>query len=257
MSIFASTSQPGRRCDGARPTCGSCTNKNRRKECIYDAAGDQRRTAALKQRIRELEDQTKDYKDILSGICSATDKGGAILIAQQLRDDDFRNLEEAATMLRQQGQSDVEIKTEFYTLNGPMSTEDSNDVTTMLPITNGGMPDDAALSYRGNLQYASAWTLEIPQGYSAPESWPGGGHPQNAGLWCYNVGNEVPGMQQHPQQSNAYAASHGTTQAGNSSGQDARQQAVHGYIGVPADGVSRLCRTNLVGMDALTGWSCQ
>lgn len=86
-------------CDGARPVCSQCRAR-KRPDCTYDAAGDQRRTSALKQRILELERQTRDLQDVVVGIGSATDKDAAIAIARQLADNGFQRTAEVAQALR-------------------------------------------------------------------------------------------------------------------------------------------------------------
>ncbi|OCK83251.1 hypothetical protein K432DRAFT_189280 [Lepidopterella palustris CBS 459.81] len=89
------------KCDGARPICSACIAK-KRMDCAYDTAGDQRRTAALKQRIKELEKQIHDVKEMVRTICSAVDKNVAISIAQTLHMEDFRNVEEVRNLLKSQ-----------------------------------------------------------------------------------------------------------------------------------------------------------
>lgn len=86
-------------CDGARPVCSQCAAR-KRSDCAYDAAGDQRRTSALKQRIRDLETHARDLQDIVAGIGSATDKETATAMARQLADEDFRRTAEVAQALR-------------------------------------------------------------------------------------------------------------------------------------------------------------
>ncbi|GME50909.1 hypothetical protein GTA08_BOTSDO05454 [Neofusicoccum parvum] len=96
------TSRRNGQCDGARPVCSPCLSK-KRPDCVYDAAGDQRRTSSLKQHIRELERETQDLKDIISGIGSASDSDGAVAIAQQLAGDGFRATAHVASSLRDAG----------------------------------------------------------------------------------------------------------------------------------------------------------
>lgn len=86
------------KCDGARPICSSCVTK-KRTDCTYDTAGDQRRTAALKQRIKVLEKQIHEVKELVRVICSAADKDAAITIVQKLQLDDLRNLDQVCGML--------------------------------------------------------------------------------------------------------------------------------------------------------------
>jgi hypothetical protein len=71
----------------------------KRTDCTYDTAGDQRRTAALKQRIKELEKQMHEVKGIVRAICSAADKDAVIAIVQKLQLDDLRNLDQVCAML--------------------------------------------------------------------------------------------------------------------------------------------------------------
>ncbi|KAF2842388.1 hypothetical protein M501DRAFT_1013732 [Patellaria atrata CBS 101060] len=52
-------------CDGARPVCSPCQKKSP-QDCHYDAAGDQRRTSALKQRVLDLENENADLKRIIN-----------------------------------------------------------------------------------------------------------------------------------------------------------------------------------------------
>ncbi|KAL2354043.1 hypothetical protein BJ546DRAFT_92299 [Cryomyces antarcticus] len=64
------------KCDGVRPVCSSCLAK-KRAGCAYDIAGDQRRTSALKQRIRELEHETGQLRHVIGVVCTATDREAA------------------------------------------------------------------------------------------------------------------------------------------------------------------------------------
>lgn len=86
-------------CDGARPVCTPCVVK-KRSDCTYDAAGDQRRTSSLKQRIRDLETQVDDLKDIITGIGCAGDSNAAAALAHQLAHARFRTTAEVARSLR-------------------------------------------------------------------------------------------------------------------------------------------------------------
>jgi hypothetical protein len=47
---------------------------------VYDAAGDQRRTSALKEQIKALKIETQNLKDIISAICASSDRN--VLIDQ-------------------------------------------------------------------------------------------------------------------------------------------------------------------------------
>ncbi|KAF9640191.1 hypothetical protein BFW01_g11997 [Lasiodiplodia theobromae] len=76
------------------------TGGDERSDCAYDAAGDQRRTSALKQRIHNLERHTRDLQDIVASIGSATDKEAATAVARQLADEGFRRTAEVAQALR-------------------------------------------------------------------------------------------------------------------------------------------------------------
>ncbi|KAJ9647965.1 hypothetical protein H2199_001742 [Coniosporium tulheliwenetii] len=118
-------------CDGIRPTCSSCVAK-KRTDCAYDAAGDQRRTAALKQRIRALEKQAIDLKAIISGICLSADKDAAILVALQLQADEFRSLDQAASTLQAQGVEDRGMD-QSYRLDAGLSSANQGDHTFALP----------------------------------------------------------------------------------------------------------------------------
>lgn len=86
-------------CDGARPVCTPCVVK-KRSDCTYDAAGDQRRTSSLKQRIRDLETQVDDLKDIITGIGCAGDSNAAAALAHQLAHARFRTTAEVVRSLR-------------------------------------------------------------------------------------------------------------------------------------------------------------
>lgn len=79
--------------------CSPCMVK-KRADCCYDAAGDQRRTSALKQRIRDLTRQTGDLKAVIAGIGTAVDKDAATAIARQLDTDDFDALADVAQAFR-------------------------------------------------------------------------------------------------------------------------------------------------------------
>ncbi|KAF2145521.1 uncharacterized protein K452DRAFT_295142 [Aplosporella prunicola CBS 121167] len=87
------------KCDGRRPVCSSCIAK-KRPDCVYDAAGDQRRTSALKLRIKDLERQNADLKDIVAGIGLAPDRDQAISIAQHLAESEFHGTGDVAEYLR-------------------------------------------------------------------------------------------------------------------------------------------------------------
>ncbi|KAK7721527.1 hypothetical protein SLS57_005207 [Botryosphaeria dothidea] len=87
------------KCDGARPVCTPCVVK-KRSDCTYDAAGDQRRTSSLKQRIRDLETQVDDLKDIITGIGCAGDSNAAAALAHQLAHARFRTTAEVVRSLR-------------------------------------------------------------------------------------------------------------------------------------------------------------
>lgn len=71
-----------------------------RPGCAYDAAGDQRRTSALKQRIRNLETEVDDLKDIIMGIGSTADENAAVTLARQLATARFRATADVAHTLR-------------------------------------------------------------------------------------------------------------------------------------------------------------
>ncbi|OJD38759.1 nitrogen assimilation transcription factor nira protein [Diplodia corticola] len=87
------------KCDGARPICSQCRAR-KRPDCTYDAAGDQRRTSALKQRIRDLERQTRDLQDVLVGIGASADSEAAASTARQLADGGFQHTAEVAQAFR-------------------------------------------------------------------------------------------------------------------------------------------------------------
>lgn len=90
---------PTPQCDGARPLCTPCLVR-RRPDCAYDAAGDLRRTSSLKQRIRHLETQVDDLKDIITSIGSTDDKDAAAALAYQLAHANFCTTSEVARSLR-------------------------------------------------------------------------------------------------------------------------------------------------------------
>ncbi|KAF4313878.1 hypothetical protein GTA08_BOTSDO00387 [Botryosphaeria dothidea] len=94
-----SCQQRKHKCDGTRPVCTPCLVK-KRPGCAYDAAGDQRRTSALKQRIRHLETEVDDLKDIIMGIGSTADENAAVTLARQLATARFRATADVAHTLR-------------------------------------------------------------------------------------------------------------------------------------------------------------
>ncbi|EON61493.1 hypothetical protein W97_00708 [Coniosporium apollinis CBS 100218] len=160
-------------CDGIRPICSSCVAK-RRTDCAYDAAGDQRRTAALKQRIRALEKQAVDLKAIISGICLSTDKDAAILVALQLQADQFRSLDQAASTLRIQGFEDGSVD-QSYRLDAGLSSANQGDQTYALPPLYTWNIDPAlAQDLSFPLEQSSSWASSMPPRRAGPGSvWPG------------------------------------------------------------------------------------
>lgn len=79
--------------------CTPCLVKER-PDCCYDAAGDQRRTSSLKQRIKDLETRTNDLQGIITSIGSSDDKDAATALAHHLSHARFRNIAEVAHSLR-------------------------------------------------------------------------------------------------------------------------------------------------------------
>lgn len=151
-------------CDGIRPICSSCVAK-RRTDCAYDAAGDQRRTAALKQRIRALEKQAVDLKAIISGICLSTDKDAAILVALQLQADEFRSLDQAASTLRIQGFEDGSVDQSYRLDAGTYA---------LPPLYTWNIDPALAQDLSFPLEQSSSWASSMPPRRGGPGSvWPG------------------------------------------------------------------------------------
>lgn len=79
--------------------CTPCLVK-KRHHCSYNAAGDQRRTASLKQRIRDLETQVEDLNDNITAIGSTDDRAAAVALARQLAHTRFSATADVARCLR-------------------------------------------------------------------------------------------------------------------------------------------------------------
>ncbi|KAH7057264.1 hypothetical protein B0J12DRAFT_697136 [Macrophomina phaseolina] len=87
------------KCDGQRPICTPCLARNR-GDCAYDAAGDQRRTTALKTRIQDLSRQAEDLKTIVRGIAAAPDRDAAFATARLLAAEGFAQAADVANAFR-------------------------------------------------------------------------------------------------------------------------------------------------------------
>lgn len=97
-----------------------------RPDCCYDAAGDQRRTSSLKQRIRDLETRTSDLQGIITSIGSADDKDAATALAHQLSHTRFRNIAAVAHSLR--GDESMQAASSLAT--GSRATASPSSMTT-------------------------------------------------------------------------------------------------------------------------------
>ncbi|KAF2808511.1 uncharacterized protein BDZ99DRAFT_522054 [Mytilinidion resinicola] len=87
------------KCDGLRPACSACQQKNR-TDCYYDMNGDQRRTAALKEKIKLLQDHGEELKEILQIVCETSDRDDAIDLVKRLQQANFRNATEILSILK-------------------------------------------------------------------------------------------------------------------------------------------------------------
>ncbi|KXJ93632.1 hypothetical protein Micbo1qcDRAFT_231332 [Microdochium bolleyi] len=66
------------KCDGARPSCRRCWG--RRRECLYDTAPAERRSAALKRKVGDLETQRDAYKDLFDALASKPEPEAAEIL---------------------------------------------------------------------------------------------------------------------------------------------------------------------------------
>jgi hypothetical protein len=86
------------KCDGQRPVCTACKTKRTDSECLYDSAGDQRRTSSLKERIDSGEREIRDLRTIIQTMCA--DPTTIDLIRERLVANNFRLTHELAQAFR-------------------------------------------------------------------------------------------------------------------------------------------------------------
>ncbi|KAF2136938.1 uncharacterized protein K452DRAFT_302337 [Aplosporella prunicola CBS 121167] len=94
------------KCDGTRPVCAACLARNP-DDCVYDAAGDQRRTTALKSMNLHLDDklaactrQLDNFKEVIRGLCRAPVTDATFAVLHNLVETDFHSLEDVAATFR-------------------------------------------------------------------------------------------------------------------------------------------------------------
>ncbi|KAF2809028.1 uncharacterized protein BDZ99DRAFT_521496 [Mytilinidion resinicola] len=87
------------KCDGLRPACSACQQKNT-SDCLYDMSADQRRTAALKEKIMQFQDHGEELKEIIQIVCETSDREEAITIVKQLQQGNYHNSTEILTLLK-------------------------------------------------------------------------------------------------------------------------------------------------------------
>ncbi|KAK8187837.1 uncharacterized protein BKA78DRAFT_171578 [Phyllosticta capitalensis] len=123
------------KCDGKRPTCSSCEARGR-TDCVYDMAGDQRRTSSLKQTIVKLEQENQTLKEVIQEICMAQDTRSAVEVARRLPVKDFQGLQDVAALLKRR-QSTIDDAVGERALAesraGRNSAEESMDIGDVAP----------------------------------------------------------------------------------------------------------------------------
>ncbi|KAH7063237.1 hypothetical protein B0J12DRAFT_162875 [Macrophomina phaseolina] len=148
------------KCDGARPVCSPCLMK-KRNDCVYDAAGDCRRTSVLKQRIRDLTKLSEDLEEIIIGISAAADRDAAIAAAQQLVVDDFRGAADIANAFRRDEgdpmtafKDKIGPKQEYMESSRPSKRSISEDATLQIFSSTVSTTKNAGLDYGGRMPFS-------------------------------------------------------------------------------------------------------
>jgi hypothetical protein len=108
-------------CDGERPVCSACIQMGQ-GECTYEVKAGQTRAAAAKIQIQHL-------KDIVSSLCSASDRDAAIAIASLLQDG-LSNLEKIALAMRTLTSAPDTVAKD--------PVEENGTSTTALDVVSGG-----------------------------------------------------------------------------------------------------------------------
>jgi hypothetical protein len=86
-------------CDGAKPSCSTCTTIYK-SECYYDIDNDNRRKGALRKSIRQLEAHSEDLETILDGIKEGSE-ADADDIVHLIRTNEDEPYESIAESIRQ------------------------------------------------------------------------------------------------------------------------------------------------------------
>ncbi len=147
------------KCDGGRPVCSACIAK-RRPDCVYDAAGDQRRTTALKKKIQHLEQQTGDLKDVIASLMSVSGRVDAHALVQKLQLDGFQGLEAVAEQLRAHGYSS--------SASTPTSTDVALEPGLQMLFQGADAACPVAAEFQGLRVVLPPWMLPMSPTYTDP-----------------------------------------------------------------------------------------